>query len=160
MTEKKTASRAPAVWRPFGETESWPGLLEGFGTRLPRLWEEMFRDWPGGPGRGQGFVPAIDVHDDDHHYTVTVELPGAKKDDIHIEVEQGMLTLRGEKKSEREERKEKRRWVERSYGSFSRSFTLPRDADAERLEASFKDGVLTLTIPKSEAAKPRTIAIK
>jgi HSP20 family protein len=68
--------------------------------------------------------------------------------------------IRGEKKSEREEKKERSRYVERSYGSFSRAFRLPGDADADRLEASFKDGVLTVRIPRSEAAKPKQIAIK
>jgi HSP20 family protein len=71
-----------------------------------------------------------------------------------------MLTIRGEKKSEREEKKEQRRYAERSYGSFRRSFRLPSDADADRLEASCQDGVLSVTIPRTEEAKPRTIAVK
>ena len=91
---------------------------------------------------------------------ITTELPGVKKNDVSIELEAGVLTIHGEKKSEREEKKEKRHWVERSYGSFTRSLGLPSDAVTDRVEASFADGVLTVTIPKSEATKPRAIAIK
>lgn len=160
MTEKKTKEESRSVerWRPFGELEPWPSLFGEwpFSSRLSRLMEGAFRD----AGRGQAFLPAIDVSDDDKRYTITVELPGGKKDDVHVELHEGMLTIHGEKKSEREEKKEKRRYVERSYGSFSRSFRLPPDADAEHLDASFKDGVLTISIPKTEEAKPRTIAIK
>jgi HSP20 family protein len=105
-------------------------------------------------------MPALDISDDDEQYSITVELPGGKKDDVHVEVHDDTLTIRGEKKSEREEKKEQRRYVERSYGTFSRSFSLPSDADAEHIDASFKDGVLTIRLPKTEAKKPRAIAVK
>jgi HSP20 family protein len=77
-----------------------------------------------------------------------------------VELQEGVLTIRGEKTSEREEKNEQTRYVERCYGSFSRSLRLPPDADADRLDASFKDGVLAITVPKTEGPKPRTIAIK
>jgi HSP20 family protein len=161
MSEKKTREekRALEAWRPFGELEPWPRLLGDwpFPGRLSRWMEDLYRE---GPSRSGPFLPAIDVSDDDQHYAISVEVPGASKDDIHVELQEGMLTIRGEKKVEREEKKEQRRYVERSYGSFSRSLRLPPDADADRLEASFKDGVLRLTIPKTEEAKPRTIAIR
>ena len=105
-------------------------------------------------------MPALDVNETDDHYAITVELAGARKEDVTVECEEGVLTIRGEKKSEREEKKEQQRFVERRYGAFSRSFSLPRDADGEHIEATFENGVLTLTIPKSEAAKPRTVSIK
>jgi HSP20 family protein len=105
-------------------------------------------------------LPAVDVRENDQRYAVTVELPGVRKEDVQVELENGMLTIRGEKTSEREEKQEQCRYSERSYGSFSRSFSLPSDADADRLEASFKDGVLSLTIPRIEQVKPRAIAIK
>lgn len=105
--------------------------------------------------------PAIDVHEDDDRYVVTAELAGVRKDDIHLEVEHNVLTIRGEKRVEEEVgRNRQRRWTERAYGAFQRSFTLPTDADADRMEAEFREGVLTVRIPKSEAAKPRTISIK
>lgn len=159
-TEKQEV-RTLTPWRPIGELEPWSSLFEEglFSSRFPRLFEEFFREWPR-LGRGRAFVPAIDVSDDDHQYTISVELPGGRKEDVTVEVQDDVLTIRGEKKSEREEKKEKSRYVERSYGSFSRSFRLPADADAEHIDAAFKDGVLTLRLPKVEAAKPRTIAVK
>jgi HSP20 family protein len=128
---------------------------------LPRGWllDDLFRDWQPSTRR-QGCVPAIDVAEDEKHYAITVEIPGVKKEDVQVEIHEGMLTIRGEKKSEREEKDERRRYVERSYGSFSRSFSLPTDADGDRVEASFKDGILTITIPKTAESKPQTVAIK
>ena len=82
-----------------------------------------------------------------------------RKEDVHVDLQEGMLVIHGEKKSEREEKREHGRYVERSYGSFSRSFTLPSDADVDRLEASFKDGVLTIRVSRTEESKPRQIAI-
>jgi HSP20 family protein len=170
MGEKKERveaekARSLAPWRPFGEVEPWSSLFEEgpFMGRFPRLLDELFRGaargWPI-QGRAGTLVPAIDVSDDDRHYTITVELPGGRREDLQIEVQHDTLTIRGEKKSEREEKKEQRRYVERSYGTFSRSFSLPADADAEHIDASFKDGVLTIRLPKTEAAKPRAIAVK
>jgi HSP20 family protein len=170
MAEKKEKAekeekRGVAPWRPFGELEPWSSLFDegSFSGRFPRLLDELFRgglrEWPK-LGRAGAFLPAIDISDDAQAYTITVELPGGKKDDVTLEVHDEMLTIRGEKRSEREEKKEHRRYVERSYGSFSRSFRLPSDADAEHIDASFKDGVLTIRVPKTEVAKPRTIAVK
>ena len=144
--------RSLETWRPFGELEGWP-----FGLGSPWRPSTLFRDWQDRPA---SFLPAIEVAENDVHYAITVELPGSKKEDVQVELHDGLLTIRGEKKSEREEKKEQRRYVERSYGSFSRSFGLPADADAAHLEASFKDGVLSITLPKSEQAKPKTIAVK
>lgn len=168
MAEKKSEkeeARSVTPWRPFGEMEPWSSLFEEgpFAGRFPRLLDELFRgglrDWARA-GRAGAVLPAIDISDDDKQYSITVEIPGGKKEDVQVEVHEDMLTIRGEKKSEREEKKEQRRYVERSYGSFSRSFRLPADADAEHVDASFKDGVLTIRLPKIEAAKPRTIAVK
>jgi len=148
--ESESKEGRVAAWRPG---EDWP--FEGlFGRR--RLLGDLFRDLPA----ERAFVPAVEVSENDTHYTISVEVPGATKDDIHVDLREGMLVIHGEKKSEREEKKERTHYVERSYGSFSRAFTLPADADPERLEATFKDGVLKLSIPRSEAAKPRKIAIR
>jgi HSP20 family protein len=143
---------AVAAREPFGE------LWRPFGGRVQRLFREMEDEWPGFGARG--WLPALDVNEDDGRYVVTVELPGAKREDVNVELQEGLITIHGEKKSEREEKKEKQRYVERRFGSFSRSFSLPRDADADHVEASFKDGVLTLTIPKTEQTKAKTVAIK
>jgi len=111
-------------------------------------------------GGARAFAPAIDVVENDDEFVITAELPGAKRDDVTVELHEGVLTLRGEKKTERDEKRDQARYVERSYGSFSRSFTLPSNADGEKLKATFKDGVLSLHIPKREEAKPRTINIQ
>jgi HSP20 family protein len=163
MSEKKEAKerevRSLTPWNPFSELERWPSVWEGFFPRGGRLFGDLFRDWPQAT-RGAAFVPAMDISENESHYTVTVEIPGVNKDDVQVELRDEMLVIQGEKKSEREEKKERGRYVERSYGSFSRAFTLPADADAERLEASFKEGVLTVRIPRREALKPKQIAIK
>ena len=105
----------------------------------------------------------IDVDEDENEYEVTAELPGIKPEDVHVELNQNVLTISGEKRvgfgdEKREQRRS--RWSERSYGRFTRSFTLPSDADSERMEARFSNGVLTIAIPKSEESKPRTIDVK
>ena len=88
-----------------------------------------------------------------------MELAGAKKEDVTVEAHDQVLTIRGEKSNERSDENEQRRYVERSFGTFSRSFTFPANADAESVKASFSDGVLTVEIAKREEAKPKTIAV-
>jgi HSP20 family protein len=160
--EKGKESRALARWDPFSELDLWEGFgpFREFGlgsSRLARMMEEMFGMRPARAGR---LVPALDIAEDDDGYVVTIELPGAKREDVTVECQDNVLTIRGEKKSEREEKKEQHRWVERTYGSFSRSFTLPPNARADQIKANFKEGVLTLTIPKAEEAKPKVINIQ
>ncbi len=152
MAEKETETRTPTRWDPFGEgwLTSWPMRDFMRPMRLP----EAF--W----GRAGSWVPAMDVSEDDRQYVITVELPGTKREDVTLESHENRLTIRGEKRDEREEKKEHRRYVERSFGSFSRSFSLPNDADSEHIEASFENGVLSICIPKLEEAKPRTVDIK
>lgn len=140
-------------WRdlsPYGRWDPFRGLS---------LMEEFFT-----PGMRQAAAlsPAIDVDEDEERYTIQVELAGVRKEDIHLEVEQNVLHIRGEKRVEEEEagKRRKRRWTERVFGAFQRSFSLPSDSDPEHLEASFRDGVLRIDVPKSEAAKPRTITVK
>jgi len=160
MAEKQEKeTRLPARWDPFGELMDWERGWPFREMRGPRFLR-MFEDFFGERARGRGLVPALDITEDDGRYNVTVELPGVAKDDVHVEIEEGFLTVRGEKRSEREEKKGKTRWTERSYGSFCRSFSLPPNADADHVEASFKDGVLTLVLPMTEAAKPRQVSIK
>jgi HSP20 family protein len=157
--EKEGTESGVSRWDPFRELREWRPLREWgfFPSRLDRLLEELDETWA--PARG-GWGPSMDIAEADDHFTVTVELPGTKREDVSVEVHNGQLTIRGEKKSEREEKKEHRRYVERRFGSFSRSFTLPPTADPDKVEASFDNGVLTLRIAKSESAKSRTIAIK
>lgn len=159
---EETESR-PVRWDPFRDLEPfgrWGSFGEpGFGRpwRLGRLLDELTGDRGGAL---QGTVMATDCSEDEKSYVITAELPGAKREDIHIDVQDDLLTIHGEKKSEREGKTDHRRWTERSYGSFSRSFRVPSNAVADRVEASFKDGVLTVTLPKGEESKPRSVSIK
>ena len=106
-----------------------------------------------------GWLPAVDVRENDDALVFTAELAGIAKDDVEITVDDGILTLKGERRfNENDEEKNYRR-IERAYGAFSRSFTLPSAVDAEHVEASFQDGLLTVTVPKAEVAKARKITI-
>lgn len=113
------------------------------------------------PENGRSFTPPVDILEKDTAFIATVDLPGLKKEDIEISLDDGVLTISGERKFEHEEKEEGKafRRIERTYGAFSRSFTLPQGVDLGKVEAVFTDGVLKLTLPKSEAAKPRKIAI-
>jgi len=104
--------------------------------------------------------PLVDITEDDKEYIVKAEIPEMKKDDIKINVHDEVLSISGERKYEKEEKGKKYHRVERAYGSFMRSFTLPEDADGSKVNAEYKDGVLKVHLPKSERAKPKTIEIK
>ncbi|EPX75764.1 Hsp20/alpha crystallin family protein [Salipiger mucosus] len=126
----------------------WPNLyapLKGFGTRVS--------DW---------LSPASDASSDDKAYRIAVELPGVSEDDIELNVEDGMLSVSGEKSETREDKGETWYFSEREYGSFRRSFRLPGDADADKAEAHVKDGVLEITVPRKppESSGGRKIAVK
>ncbi len=148
MAEKRSVVR----WNPFDDRNWFPSLSRtSDGDLLDAFW---------GKQSNELLLPATDITEDDKHYVVTAELPGTKRSDVTVEVCDGVLTIHGEKKSEREDKSEKRRYVERSFGSFSRAFTLPSDADEQHIEAAFKDGVLTVTLAKTEARKARTVDVK
>ena len=149
MAEQKPSSVAP--WNPFADFDpfgDWPSLATSAPFRS--LLGEARRAWS----------PAIDISENDDQYVVTCELAGAKRDDVTVETDEGVLTIKGEKRSERKEEDEERRYVERTFGRFSRSFTLPSNADPNAINARFGDGVLTIEIAKREAEKPKTIAVK
>jgi HSP20 family protein len=161
MAEKETP-RSLTHWDPFEELDFFPGWSP-FRERglAPGRWTRLLGEPAGSlPAIRGRFAPSVDVSEDNDRYVVTVELPGSKKDDITVEMKDQILTIRGEKRNEREEKKEHSRWVERSYGSFSRSFTLPANAAADRIKAEFNNGVLTIDVPKAEEAKPKSISIK
>ena len=106
------------------------------------------------------WAPLVDISEDDKEYLIKAELPGLKRDDVHISVEKGVLTITGERKFEKEEKDKKHHRVERAYGSFVRTFIVPDDAEADKVAAKFQDGLLTIHIPKSEKAKPKQIEVK
>jgi len=106
------------------------------------------------------WTPAVDIAEHDDEYLVKVELPGVNKEDVKITIESNVLTIRGEKKQEKETKKENYHRVERNYGSFQRSFTLPSTVKSDKIDASYKDGILSISLPKAEEAKPKQIEVK
>ena len=136
------------------------------GWPFRRLFEDVFqgaeREWNGLPelwAEGK-FVPAIDVKEDEDALTLSAEIPGMSSEDLDVTVDQGVLTLRGEKKEETSTEEANYHRVERRYGHFERRIRLPEYVDAAKIEASYKDGILKLRMPKTEVAKAKTIEIK
>ena len=123
--------------------------------RLNRMFTEFYGD-----AFSRGWVPAVDIYEtDDHEVVLKAELPEMKREDIHITFENGVLTLKGERKVEQEVKRDNFQRLERRYGTFSRSFTLPNTIDPSRISASYKDGVLTVRLPQREEARPKQIAV-
>jgi HSP20 family protein len=142
-------------WEPLGELEDIQNRLSSiFGPaplRRGNSGEEInLADWS----------PLADIIEDDKEYVIRAELPEVRKDDVKVTVENGVLTISGERKMEKEEKGKKYHRVERAYGSFVRSFTLPEDADTEKIQAEFKEGILTIHLPKNEKARPKQIEVK
>ncbi len=106
------------------------------------------------------FVPAVDIYEDEHNVTLTAELPGIEDKDLDISLENGVLTVSGERKMENEEKQDNFHRIERSYGRFTRSFTLPPTIDENGVKAEFSNGVLKITLAKREEAKPKQIKIE
>jgi HSP20 family protein len=138
-------------WDPFRE-------LEGIQARLNRLYdvparledENFFANWN----------PAIDIQETDSEFVLKADLPDVKKEDVKVEFEDGVLSVQGERKQEKEEKGKRFQKVERAYGKFFRRFVLPTDVDVEHTKAEFKDGVLHVHLPKTVAAKPKAIEVK
>ncbi len=106
------------------------------------------------------WAPLVDISEDDKEYLIKVELPEVQKDNVKVTVESGTLTISGERKAEKEEKGRKFHRVERFYGRFERSFSIPDDAEADSVKAEFKDGVLRVHLAKSEKARPKQIEVK
>lgn len=143
----RRSSSSPISRDPFFDfanrffSSGWPGVISSY------------------EGASQGWTPAVDIRETDNAFIAEAELPGLKKDDINVSIEDNLLTISGERRLERDEKKDNYHRIERSYGSFQRSFSLPRGVDATKVEAKFSDGVLKLSLPKSEVAKVRKIAV-
>ncbi len=143
-------------WDPFRE-------LEEMSDRLNRVFNRPALTRAGN-GRetmtAADWSPVVDVLETEKEYVIKAELPEVKKDDVKITVQDGVLTIQGERKHESEEKGKRFHRIERSYGSFVRSFSVPDFVDEEKVAAEFKDGVLSLHLPKTEKAKPRAIEVK
>ncbi|HVZ36610.1 MAG TPA: Hsp20/alpha crystallin family protein [Polyangiaceae bacterium] len=138
------------LYRPFSNL---------FRDDFANQWDSLFF---GGPlsRPAQSFSPAVDVIEQEKAYLVRAELPGIAPNDVEIQVENDVLTLRGERKNEHEDERQGYRRVERSYGSFSRSFVLPKGTNVDAIEARTENGVLTISIPKVAAPAPRKVEIR
>lgn len=140
-------------WSPMNE-------LVRMHDQLNRLFEET------GPGTSNrelqygNWSPAVDLREEEGQYLLHADMPGMNKEDIDINVENNVLTITGERKFEAETQKDTYHRIERAYGKFVRSFTLPTRVIAEKISASYKDGVLNVSIPKAEESKPKKVAIK
>jgi HSP20 family protein len=148
----------PSKWDPFAE-------LEEMQTRL----DSLFGRAPGRPENGgqesmsvAEWAPLVDITEDAKEFLIKAELPEMKKEDVKVSVENGVLTISGERRFEKEEKDKEKKYhrIERSYGKFIRSFGMPEGSDPGKVAAEFKDGVLTVRLPKSEKAKPTSIDVK
>jgi HSP20 family protein len=141
-------------WDPFRELEDMSERLNRVFSRptLRNTGKENLTvaDW----------MPTVDISENESEYLIKAELPEVRKEDVKVTVENGVLTLQGERRQEKEEKGRRFHRVERSYGSFVRSFTLPESVDEGGVKAEYKDGVLALHLPKSEKVKPKAIDVK
>jgi len=141
-------------WEPVRE-------LNTLQSEMNRLFNTFFDTPPtGGNGGPRRFIPSMDLAETDTHYVLKADLPGVAEEDVSIELDDNVLTVSGERKAEHEEKKEGYHRVERSFGAFRRSLTLPDGVDADAIAATFDKGVLEIRIPKPEARKPRRVEIK
>ena len=139
------------VWNPFQEFENLLSRYNRSGGSAQQNSDLSFADW----------APSCDIEEEEDRYIIKADLPGVDKKDIDVKLENGVISIRGEKQIEKETGKgTKRHRTERFHGTFARSFTLPDAVKDERVEANYKDGVLSLVIPKAEKAKPKSIDIK
>jgi len=142
-------------WDPFGE-------LFVLQERMNRALEDLF------PITRKGeeelsvgtFYPAVDICEGDKEIILKAELPGIKKKDVHLELNDGVITLKGERKFEKEDKRDNYHRIERYYGNFHRSFTLPSTVDRDKIKATYKDGMLEVTLPKMEEAAPKSIPVE
>lgn len=143
-------------WNPFREMQDLQNrvlhALHGRTVAAPENGQESITvsEW----------TPVVDISEDANEYLIKAELPEVKREDVKVTVENGMLTLSGERRLEKQESGKRYHRVERAYGSFVRAFNLPEDTDADQVRADFKDGVLQVHLTKKETAKPRQIEVK
>ena len=135
------------TWNPFRELDQFSARLQGLSDRCVPCGESVWR-------------PAVDISEDDSGYKIVADLPRVDKNHVKLTFVDSVLTIEGERSTEEKSEGTKAHLVERVYGKFVRSFRLPEDANGEAIEANFRDGVLTVTVPKREETKPKSIEIK
>ncbi|MCK5554386.1 MAG: Hsp20/alpha crystallin family protein, partial [Deltaproteobacteria bacterium] len=137
------AEKELTPWRPFGE-------LTSFRREMDRLWENFFGERPLPKIWEREWAPSLEMSETKDNFVVKAEVPGIDAKDIDISLTGDVLTIKGEKRQEKKEKEEDYHLVERSYGSFSRSVRLPAEVESDRIKASYKNGILNITLPKSE----------
>ena len=143
-------------WDPFREFSTMQDRM----SRMNRLFRESYS--PEGPEEAlttTSFAPPVDIYEDGHNITLKIEVPGIDEKDIDVRIENNTLTVHGERKIEKEEKEENFRRVERQYGSFTRSFTLPSSVDSGQVSAHYDNGVLKIKLAKKAEAKPKQIKV-
>lgn len=133
--------------------------LDPFFASPLALFEDMVNRFFNEPVSARPWYPAVDIAENENEIVLTADIPGVKMDDIELKVENGTLTISGSREFQKQEQKGGYHRIERSYGSFHRAFTLPDSVDTDKIEASYEDGVLKITLPKKELAKPKTVKI-
>lgn len=141
-------------WNPFRELEDVSNRLNSLFGKLPARVESgadmlAVADW----------MPTVDISETDAGYLIKAEIPEVKKEDVKVNIQDGMLTISGERHQEKEEKNKRYHRLERAYGSFSRSFRMPDDADESTVNAEFKDGMLNVTLPKSKKAESKSVSV-
>jgi HSP20 family protein len=154
------------TWNPMKGLSEWNPLreLDDFQHRLSRFFGNGFGLGHRSNGREDitvaQWAPVVDITEDEKEYLVKAELPEVKKNDVEVRVEDGVLYISGERNFEKEEKRKRYHRVERAYGAFTRSFSLPDDADPNKINAEFKDGVLSVHVAKDPNAKSKAIEVK
>jgi len=143
-------------WEPFREFSTMQDLMNRM-NRLPR--ESHSPEGPEDALTTTSFAPPVDIYEDEHNITLKLEVPGIEEKDIDVRIDNNTLTVHGERKIEKEEKEENFRRVERQYGSFTRSFTLPSSVDPQQVSADYNQGVLKITLAKKAEAKPKQIKV-
>jgi HSP20 family protein len=141
-------------WEPFREADE---MLRRMGGMDPGRWPRLFA---GNGDKGTEWSPVADISETEKEYVVKAELPGVKREDVKVTHVDGVLTIEGERKYEKDEKDEKTHRIERFFGTFARSFSLPDNADAQNIRAETRDGVLNVHIPKLKVEKTRPVQIK
>jgi HSP20 family protein len=148
-------------WNPARELATFPTDILSMQREINRMFDDFFRsDRDESSLLAPAWKPAVDIVEEDDAYVAKVELPGVSKDDVKITMQDSLLTIRGEKKEEKKTKQGGAHRVERYYGSFQRSFSLPTSVKNDKIEAEYKDGILTINMPKAEDAKPKQIEVK
>ncbi len=149
VTQRKTIPARPST-----------DIFSSLQREIERVFDSFTRDWPSLDSKASGLTPSMDIAETDKEIEITAELPGLEEKDVQVNVADDLLTIKGEKRAEKEEKDKNYHRIERSYGSFYRSLQLPSGVNADAISATLKNGVLKVTVTKPAAAQPKKIDVK